>query len=231
MSSAFRHPAWVPSQPRAPAGVSEFAFAEGVVGPRKQPTQGRSKQTVAAILEATFRVLDEVGGESLTTTRVAEVAGVSVGSLYQYFPSSEALINALLADHLESAIGAVERASAASMGLPHAVAIERIVRAFLGEKAGRADNSRILNKAFGPGMLDDRPIVRSAAKRAYVAVANILAQSEPYETALQRAQLGCDALEGMVRGQLAKPLELRDEAWIEQVVRICIAALGSSCAG
>jgi hypothetical protein len=75
-------------------------------------------------------------------------------------------------------------------------------------------------------MLDDRPIVRSAAKRAYTAVANILAQHEPYDSALQRARLGCDALEGMVRGQLAQPLELRDDAWIEQVVRICVAALG-----
>ena len=203
--------------------MSEFAFAEGVVAPRKQPAQGRSKQTVAAILEATFRVLDS--GDALTTTRVAEVAGVSVGTLYQYFPNSDALINALLADHLEGAISAVEREAAASMGLPRAVAIERVVRAFLAEKAERVDHSRIMNKAFGPGLLDDRPIVRSATKRAYAAVASILAQSEPEESAMQRARLGCDALEGMVRGQLADPLKLRDPVWIEEVVRICVAAL------
>lgn len=199
--------------------MSEFAFAEGVVAPRKQPTQGRSKQTVAAILEATIRVLDEVGDAALTTTRVAEVAGVSVGTLYQYFPNRDALIHALLADHLDSAIGAVERAAEASAGLPRPVAIERCVRAFLAEKAVRADNSRILNKAFGPGQLDDRPIVRSAQKRAYTAIAKLLGGDE------RRAQLGCDALEGMVRGQLADPEKLRDPAWIDQVVRISVGAL------
>lgn len=205
--------------------MSEFAFADGVVRPRKQPTQGRSRHTVAAILEATFRVLDEAGGEGLTTTRVAEVAGVSVGTLYQYFPNREALINALLADHLDSAIGAVERACDASLALPREVAIERVVRAFLAEKAARAENTRIMNKAFGVGLLDDRPLVRASARRAHVAIAKLLATTESPAAALQRAQLGCDALEGMVRGALADPDKLTDPAWIDQVVRIAVAAL------
>ena len=114
---------------KAANGVSEFAFADGVAGPRKQPTQDRSKHTVAAILEATIRVLDEVGSTGLTTTRVAEVAGVSVGTLYQYFPNREALLNALLADHLEAAIGAVEpsarRAARCRSRTPHRAWSER----------------------------------------------------------------------------------------------------------
>ncbi|HEY0255011.1 MAG TPA: helix-turn-helix domain-containing protein, partial [Kofleriaceae bacterium] len=153
MTNAFRHPLWVPTQPRAPAAVSEFAFADGIAGPRKHPTQGRSKHTVAAILEATIRVLDEVGSDRLTTTRVAEVAGVSVGTLYQYFPNRDALINALLADHLEGAISAVERECEACMALPREVAVERVVRAFLAEKASRAVAARIMNQAFGTGLL------------------------------------------------------------------------------
>lgn len=203
--------------------MAAFAFAEGVAGPRKQPSQGRSKHTVAAILEATFRVLDEGGADGLTTTRVAAVAGVSVGTLYQYFPNRDALISALLADHLEAAISAVERTAAANLGQPLAVAIERIVRAFLAEKARRVDNSRILNKAGA--VLDDRPLVRAAVQRAYVAVARVLAQGEPDEAALVRAQLGCDALEGMVRGALANPTTLADPAWIDRVVQVSVAAL------
>jgi AcrR family transcriptional regulator len=207
--------------------VSEFAFADGVAGPRKQPTQGRAKDTVAAILEATFQVLDDAGADGLTTTRVAEVAGVSVGTLYQYFPNRDALITALLADHLGSAIAAVERECAAQVaaGAPLAVAIERVVRVFLHDKAERADNARILNKAFGPAMLDDRPLVRAAAERAHRAVASVLAVHEPAEAALARARLGCDALEGMIRGALAAPETLGDPAWVDQVVRITLAGL------
>lgn len=216
----------MPSQPKAPAGVSEFAFVDGVAAPRKQPTQGRSKHTVAAILEATIRVLDEVGGEALTTTRVAEVASVSVGTLYQYFPNRDALINALLADHLEAAVGAVEREAAACAELPREVAVERVVRAFLAAKATRAAASRIMNKAFGVGMLDDRPLVQAAARRAHVAVARLVAHGEPDDETLARARLGCDALEGMVRGALAgDPALLGDPAWVDQVVRIALAAL------
>ena len=64
--------------------------------PRKKPIQGRSKATVEAILEGTIRVLLDEGFETLTTTRVAEVAGVGVGTLYQYFPAKESLLFALL---------------------------------------------------------------------------------------------------------------------------------------
>jgi AcrR family transcriptional regulator len=205
--------------------VSEFAFADGVVSPRKQPAQGRSKHTVAAILEATFRVLDDAGPDALTTTRVAEIAGVSVGTLYQYFPNRDSMINALLADHLEASISAVERACEEGQGLPRAVAVERVVRAFLGVKAERANNTRIMNKAFGVGMLDERPIVRAGALRAHAAVAKLLAQFEPIESAEKRAQLGCDALEGIVRGATDTPATLEDPLWIEQVVRIAVAAL------
>lgn len=62
---------------------------------RKEPRQARAQATVNAILEATVQVLDREGLEAATTTRVAEVAGVSVGSLYQYFSHRDAILNAL----------------------------------------------------------------------------------------------------------------------------------------
>lgn len=67
--------------------------------PRKEPRQDRSKATVDAILDATAIVLVKDGYEAATTNRVADVAGVSIGSLYQYFPTLESMVTALLRRH------------------------------------------------------------------------------------------------------------------------------------
>src|SRR5579864_4857779 len=68
--------------------------------PRKLPSQKRSQDTVAALLEATARVLERDGFDRASTNRIAEAAGVSIGSLYQYFPSKEALVAALVERHM-----------------------------------------------------------------------------------------------------------------------------------
>src|SRR5262245_33358365 len=84
---------------------SRFVFAFGArlreeaemdVKPRKSPQQARAKATVDAIVEATTQVLLEDGYDRFTTARVAERAGVSVGSLYQYFPNKAALASAVV---------------------------------------------------------------------------------------------------------------------------------------
>jgi AcrR family transcriptional regulator len=62
---------------------------------RKKPRQARSQVTVSAILDATIRILDRESLDAATTTRIAEVAGVSVGSLYHYFPHRDAILDAL----------------------------------------------------------------------------------------------------------------------------------------
>lgn len=62
---------------------------------RKRPQQPRAKETVRAILEATTQILDRESPEAATTTRIAEVAGVSIGSLYQYFSHRDAILDAL----------------------------------------------------------------------------------------------------------------------------------------
>jgi len=67
--------------------------------PRKAPRQARSRATVDAILDAAARVLIERGYAGTSTNAVAEVAGVSVGSLYQYFPNKDSLITALHERH------------------------------------------------------------------------------------------------------------------------------------
>src|SRR5438445_12755756 len=69
--------------------------------PRKTPVQARASVTVEAICEATIQVLLSHGAERLTTTRVADRAGVSVGTMYQYYPNKQSLLYAVMAEHLD----------------------------------------------------------------------------------------------------------------------------------
>ncbi len=75
---------------------------------RNQPRQPRSRATVGVILEAAIRVLERDGWEALTTSRVAEIAGVSVGTLYQYFAHRDAILEALQNRELERAAEMLE---------------------------------------------------------------------------------------------------------------------------
>lgn len=67
-----------------------------LINPRKSPKQARAKATVAAILQGTARILERDGLDKFNTNRVAEVAGVSIGTLYQYFPSKEAILTEII---------------------------------------------------------------------------------------------------------------------------------------
>jgi AcrR family transcriptional regulator len=71
---------------------------------RKQPHQARARMTVVAILDAAVQILDREGLDAATTTRIAQVAGVSIGSLYQYFPHRDAILNALQDREFERAL-------------------------------------------------------------------------------------------------------------------------------
>src|ERR1700742_4874000 len=70
-----------------------------LINPRKNASQERSRATVEALVDATARILVKEGFDKASTNRIAEVAGVSVGSLYQYFPSKEALVAAVIERH------------------------------------------------------------------------------------------------------------------------------------
>jgi AcrR family transcriptional regulator len=128
----------------------EFAFmpssAPLQIEPRKQPVQGRSTATVEALYQASIQVLLELGYRKLTTTRVAERAGVSVGSLYQYFPNREALIAAVIARHLESVLAVVERQARALRGRRLSEIVCGLVDAVVAAKAASLDISRALQE-------------------------------------------------------------------------------------
>jgi AcrR family transcriptional regulator len=75
---------------------------------RKRPRQARAQATVSAILEATIQVLEREGLEAATTTRIAEAAGVSIGTLYQYFSHRDAILDALQDVEFERALALVQ---------------------------------------------------------------------------------------------------------------------------
>ncbi len=100
-----------------------------VIAPRKEPVQARSTQLVADILEAAVRVLEREGAQRFTTIRVAEAAGVSVGSLYQYFPNKQAILFRLQLDEWEKT-GAILDAILGDARLPPARRLRAMMRAF-----------------------------------------------------------------------------------------------------
>jgi AcrR family transcriptional regulator len=76
--------------------------------PRKLPKQARSEATVEAILEAAAQVFERHGYAAGTTNRIAERAGVSIGTLYQYFPNKDAVLVALVHQHLAESAAALQ---------------------------------------------------------------------------------------------------------------------------
>jgi AcrR family transcriptional regulator len=95
--------------------------------PRKSAVQRRSRLTVNAIMEATARILIREGFDKASTNRIAEVAGVSVGSLYQYFPSKEAIVAALIDRHNSQVMQAVQGELAEAVNLPMEQAVRKLV--------------------------------------------------------------------------------------------------------
>lgn len=100
-----------------------------LTNPRKHASQQRSRATVDALIEATARILVRDGFEGASTNRIAEKAGVSVGSLYQYFPSKEALVAAVIDRHHQETMRVVRETLAEVAALPMEQAVRKLVAA------------------------------------------------------------------------------------------------------
>jgi len=116
------------------------------ISSRKQPQQARSSELVATILEAAVQVLAKEGAQRFTTARVAEKAGVSVGSLYQYFPNKAAIRFRLQSDEwrqttelLRGILEDVER--------PPLMRLRKLVHAFIRSECDEAAMRVALNDA------------------------------------------------------------------------------------
>src|SRR3981081_2166140 len=143
--------------------------------PRKSPVQARSAASVNAILEATIQVLLSVGKERLTTTRVALRAGVSVGTLYQYFPNKRSLLQAALKCHLDEVTNAVEQVCREQKGNTLEQMASALVSAFLNAKMRDAKTSVALYSVSSD--VDGAKIAQQMGLRANKATVAMLASA------------------------------------------------------
>ncbi|VVE54862.1 TetR/AcrR family transcriptional regulator [Pandoraea fibrosis] len=127
-----------PTPPNAPSAM------------RKRPMQARAQHTVETIFEATAQVLDEEGEAALTTNRIARKAGFSIGTLYQYFPTKEAILLAMIARERRRVMDELNEriARAAEEGADP----ERVIR----------ERLRVLIEAFGAGGRVKRSLIKMA---------------------------------------------------------------------
>lgn len=114
--------------------------------PRKLPQQDRSRVTVKAILEATTHILTERGYEKANTNHIADRAGISIGSLYQYFPNKEALMAALMEQHSNEIVELVESKLQLLFDEPLEVAISELVKAVIAAHAINPRLHQVLNE-------------------------------------------------------------------------------------
>jgi AcrR family transcriptional regulator len=110
--------------------------------PRKSPVQRRSSQTVDAVLEAAARILETRGLAAWTTNAVAERAGVSIGSLYQYFPNRDALTVALIERETAQLLADID---SAAQGETSRSCIQGMVRASVAHQMRRPVLARIID--------------------------------------------------------------------------------------
>ena len=114
---------------------------------RREPKQQRSRQTVDAVLEAVQLVAKRHGARAITTNRIAEVAGVSVGSLYQYFPDKRAIFTALHDRHIEDVRQVIEQTAADWASAPLEDFTRELVQGLVDAHAQVADLHEIVSSA------------------------------------------------------------------------------------
>lgn len=192
--------------------------------PRKQPRQNRSTATVEAILEAAIRILRDDGWAELTTTRVAELAGVSVGSLYQYFPNREAIAVEIVRQRTRAfleVVVAVDLTGVADLD----EAAHRAMTAFLAEKRRTLDLSLALRDTLPEvqgrqAILEEGRLYVPVLQTKFAAVAGA-----PPDAA--RLAMALAAVEGTIWEALAQDSGALDNpATVATLARVFMAVLG-----
>ncbi|WP_322405142.1 TetR family transcriptional regulator [Massilia luteola] len=160
------------------------------IASRKQPRQARSNDLVAAVLEAALQVLATEGAHRFTTTRVAEKAGVSVGSLYQYFPNKAAILFRLQSDEWNRTT-AMLCAIIDDAGTPPLERLRSMVHAFVRSECEEAAMRVALNDAAP--LYRDAPEASAARAAGEAAIAAFMRETLPRASPATRA-LAADLL-------------------------------------
>ena len=114
---------------------------------RREPKQQRSRRTVDDVLEAVQLVVKRHGTQAITTNRIAEAAGVSVGSLYQYFPDKRAILTALHDRHVDDVRQVIEQTTAACASAPLEEFTRELVHGLVNVHADIAELHEVVSSA------------------------------------------------------------------------------------
>lgn len=196
---------------------------------RRTPSQTRSAGTVAAILEAAAQVLEKGGLAAFTTNAVAERAGVSIGTLYQYFADKNALLLTLARRELEAALGAVGSALRGEVDPSIEGRVRAMVRAMIHafggrQRARKAVLQAILAQGLGAEMM--APIATFIAR----AGEEVGRTPNPLLGPLSREQVFVMSrgLLGTIRAAVLEEQPFfRSPAFEDEVVRMVVAYLGA----
>jgi AcrR family transcriptional regulator len=142
---------------------------------RKKPRQARAKVTLDAIFEATIQVLVTDGPRRLTTTRVAQRAGVSVGTMYQYFPHKQALFYAVNEHYLDALAEKLENVCKAQHGALIDQMVQALVSTYWNAKTERPEVTRALYQSVVE--LDNQPLIEAFSHRIDEATAAMFASA------------------------------------------------------
>jgi AcrR family transcriptional regulator len=193
--------------------------------PRKQPQQPRSRDTVEVILAGTQRILARDGVDGLTTARIAEAAGISVGSLYQYFPNKEAICGAMIERMVEQYYQVTTIALAAVRAMPAERAFRAVIDGLL--QAFR-HNARAHSMLFDLMPVSGRDaLYRSFLARHAEAVTSALRErgAEVRQPPELVAQLLLCITDGVTRAVAFETDEARIDALIREAVELCVTYL------
>jgi AcrR family transcriptional regulator len=187
---------------------------------RRQPRQERAVGKVELILEAAARILDRDGLAALTTNRVAEVAGVSIGTLYQYFRDKDAILDTLAQRELERV---AQQVMVSLTGAPPDVPggrIRAVIQAVLGAFGGRTRvNKLLLERALANGTRRPPMGEMHAAVLDLLVSTGVVAHDRRARTiAPAQAYVITHAFSGVMRGLLVAPPAAIERAQIEDAL-------------
>lgn len=218
---------------RVRRGQGRSTRAPTALEPRKRPRQERARATVEALLEAAAQLIADEGYATMTTNRVAARAGVSIGSLYQYFPNKQALLVSLLEKHLAHVHPVIER-SLDELSDPAVPYVEAMHRMFVCLLALHRDANPRLQRALGEEA-PQPPHVREQRRRreaGYTARVAAILRDRPDVRAYNpemAAQVLVEATSALSRWLAHDaPPDLDQEAYIREAVRLLTAHLQPS---
>lgn len=197
---------------------------------RKTPRQARSEATIAAIVEAAAQILEREGEDAATTARVAERAGVSIGTLYQYFADRDAVLAAVIRRDRERVSAEIARRIAEGDPKSAEALIRSIIAALLAVMRPRRRRRRLI--ALGSAMrLQSEDETASMIDRVGMLIASVAARY-PKEVARPLTPVRTYALTRAVMGALRAALMenskvLDDPEFEEELVRLALAYLRS----